>query len=532
MDEESLEAAIAAYRAQLQQVEKALTAGLDPAHQADLLQLRDDLTQLIELTEASLVSVKKSQLLASLEGSTGGTVGASGDEANGGFDHEFAAFYSELEGPSGSVAAVRVNGREEEEEEENGGGDDDGGGGEEDDDDGGGGEDTLSGTKVRAPYRTTWGTLEYHNAMVVGREAPDGDEAQVRVLYVYPTHKSLKPCPFFLEDKCRFEQSCRFSHGEVVYVSELRPFLELDLSNLLEGSTCLARHEDGIWYPARILEIDNGFYTVKFDSLLLKDAVVEGDGVIPPMREDDLSSSDSSDQDDDQDAVYAKVVQSQDGDSTTTSSSDFGGWEAHTRGIGSRLMLKMGYEYGKGLGKQQEGRVEPVMAVLLPKGASLDQSTELSQPRAQRRGPRPGDGPQPGPKRKRTPRARATGGRRNVFDFLNRKLGDGGAEGASAGPGRPSPSSGAEAYRGGESAKRSLNVRLFQATERVSQTEREIQRITEALRKRTGRDVCVVRRLEEQLVAARSQLVSLKAQEQTVQIQHRKADTHKKMTQF
>lgn len=46
------------------------------------------------------------------------------------------------------------------------------------------------------------------------------------------------------------------------------------------------------------------------------------------------------------------------------------------------------------------------------------------------------------------------------------------------------------------------------------------------------RDVCVVKRLEEQLCAARNLLVSLKAQEQTVQIQHRKADTHKKMTQF
>lgn len=32
----------------------------------------------------------------------------------------------------------------------------------------------------------------------------------------------------------------------------------------------------------------------------------------------------------------------------TLNSAHFGGWEAHTRGIGSKLMLKMGYEYGKG----------------------------------------------------------------------------------------------------------------------------------------------------------------------------------------
>lgn len=33
----------------------------------------------------------------------------------------------------------------------------------------------------------------------------------------------------------------------------------------------------------------------------------------------------------------------------TLNIANFGGWEAHTRGIGSKLMLKMGYEYGKGM---------------------------------------------------------------------------------------------------------------------------------------------------------------------------------------
>lgn len=33
---------------------------------------------------------------------------------------------------------------------------------------------------------------------------------------------------------------------------------------------------------------------------------------------------------------------------TKVNSAEFCGWEAHTRGIGSKLLLKMGYEFGKG----------------------------------------------------------------------------------------------------------------------------------------------------------------------------------------
>ncbi|XP_061128138.1 zinc finger CCCH-type with G patch domain-containing protein [Syngnathus typhle] len=524
MDEETLEGAISTYEAQLQQVDATLAAGLDPSQECDLLKLKEDLCQLIELTKASLLSFRKSLLLASLEDTSGVQANAQKPAADtkGHLESEFAAFYTELGEVSGTSAELKERDqdtdncvedeREEEEEEE-----------EEEE------LDTLSGTKVRAPYRTSWGTLEYHNAMVVGAEEPEGEEARARVLYIYPTQKSMKPCPFYLEDKCRFQDNCRFSHGEVVYVSELRDFLDCDLSNLEEGSSCLTRHEDGIWYPARITDIDNGFYTVKFDSLLLKDAVVEADCIIPPLREDDPLSSDSDPGDAEDDSAYAKVLESI-SESTATNTSIFGGWEAHTRGIGSKLMLKMGYEYGKGLGKTQEGRVEPVMAVLVPKGKSLDHCAELTLRRTQSKTQ---DGVKTSrPKRRRKPRE-ANGERKTVFDFLNRKLGakERNADGAATAAGS-SALTGVEAYNGGKSTKRSLNVKLFQVAQKVAQTEKEIQNLTQLLSRQTSRDASRVKQLEQKLSAARRLLAQQKAQELSIQREQNKADTHKKMTEF
>ncbi|KAM6053846.1 zinc finger CCCH-type with G patch domain-containing protein [Chlamydotis macqueenii] len=540
MDEESLEAAIQTYNAQLQQVELALGAGLDPSQQSDLIQLQEDLKQLIELTESSLVSVKKSKLLATLDTNAASSSPAGLEQdanpESSAHDEEYAAFKEAIaelgtdKKPSAdndetSSRGDRETGDKNESKCSEG----------EEESDREEEEEELSGMKVKAPYYSSWGTLEYHNAMIVGTEDLEDGSAGVRVLYLYPTHKSLKPCPFFLDDKCRFKENCRFSHGQVVSAEELQPFQEPDLGALEVGSACLAKHSDGIWYTAKITDIDSGYYTVKFDSLLLKEAVVEGDSIIPPLRSDDAADSAESDEDSVDDAGYAKVIDSgvpESGEWIPACSSSFGGWEAHTRGIGSKLLVRMGYEFGKGLGKNSEGRVEPVQAVVLPRGKSLDQCAEVLQRKKQGK-------LDPGKSRKCRAKGNGSGqfpaGRRkpphNVFDFLNEKL-RGKSSGEKAGGMALPERNSKEIYHASKSTKKALSVRLFQTVEKIEQTQRDIRGIQQALARNIGRHSIATAQLEEKLANAHRQLGQLQAQEASLQREQKKADTHKKMTEF
>uniref|UniRef100_A0A8C8B901 Zinc finger CCCH-type with G patch domain-containing protein n=1 Tax=Otus sunia TaxID=257818 RepID=A0A8C8B901_9STRI len=539
MDEESLEAAIQTYNAQLQQVELALGAGLDPSQQSDLIQLQEDLKQLIELTESSLVSVKKSKLLATLDtnASSSSSPGLEQDTNpdTSAQDVEYAAFKEAIaelgteEKPSANNSEISKRDEETDDKKESKYSE------EEEESDREEEEEELSGMKVKAPYYSSWGTLEYHNAMIVGTEDLEDGSAGVRVLYLYPTHKSLKPCPFFLDDKCRFKENCRFSHGQVVSVEELQPFQEPNLSALEVGSACLAKHSDGIWYTAKITDIDSGYYTVKFDSLLLKEAVVEGDSVIPPLRSEDGAESAESDDDSVDDSGYAKVIDSgvpENGEWTPACSSSFGGWEAHTRGIGSKLLVQMGYEFGKGLGKNAEGRVEPVQAVVLPRGKSLDQCAEVLQKKKQGK-------LDPGKSRKCRAKGNSSGQSpggsrkppRNVFDFLNEKL-RGKSSGEKAGGMALPERNSKEIYHASKSTKKALSVRLFQTMEKIEQTQKDIRGIQQALARNVGRHSVATAQLEEKLANAHKQLGQLQAQEASLQREQKKADTHKKMTEF
>lgn len=86
----------------------------------------------------------------------------------------------------------------------------------------------------------SWGGESYHNAIILCMEAsnpqveeplsfPTPDDPRVRILFTHPLYDAMKPCSYFLEGACKFsELECNFSHGHVVTLSRLRPYMEPD----------------------------------------------------------------------------------------------------------------------------------------------------------------------------------------------------------------------------------------------------------------------------------------------------------------
>uniref|UniRef100_A0A8C4QEK1 Zinc finger CCCH-type with G patch domain-containing protein n=2 Tax=Eptatretus burgeri TaxID=7764 RepID=A0A8C4QEK1_EPTBU len=513
-----------------------------------LLELRAGVQEFLELTEASLLAARKSSLLALLEETKCGEQGPSEEKHPGETSDRVMGVKGQ---ESNSVPGDGVNGQDEVPCSQKEAMDD----------------DSFCGVRCLAPYRNSRGALQFHHAMLSGRASgPEGVDA-VCVLFLFPTDRSLKPCSFYLEGRCRFAECCRFSHGVVVPCNQLREFEEPDVASLRTGDVCLARHEDDVWYAGTITDMADGYYTVKFDSLLLKERVVEADGIIPiPRTETEGTSSSPEDSDGGEGAGPQKeervhlLQQESDYDMadsgyvTLVECADkgpplLGLWEAHTRGVGSRLLTKMGYEQGRGLGPKGDGRILPVDVVVLPAGRSLDSCAAILQHHRETGemmvGGMVAGGQQPHPKRRKTHQPASSAGqssygrqkRANVFEFLNQKLGGNEksrkfAKDEMTDKFERLEQRGSTAFRGDAAWHRELGVLASQTAERVSQKQREVERLKEALGRNAGRDAVITAKVETRLGETMQSLNELRAQERKLQQKRERAETHRSMTEF
>lgn len=542
MDEARIEASLELYRAQLSQVDQALQAS---GENSDLVKLQTDLQELIRLTEESLLSLKKSNILQSLEQGPQVTTETTANSSNA-LDSEYAAFQALLaddvtipekevthelsDSPSCSNAGQQT--MEEMKQ--------------------------MIGLKCRAPYVHEWGSLGYHNAIVseVIPSDADGQLPKVSVMFCNPTHASMLPCKYHIEGNCKFScQKCRFSHGHHVELEDLKEYLDPDYSSLTVASRCLAQYEDDIWYKAMIVDLhDDHQYSVTMDTyegvlrLDLKHIVpVEQSPSEEISDEDDsnmededdkrkdMPSSDVSDDDDDM-PVYLwkppKTVQA------------LGSWEAHTKGFGSKLMARMGYVVGHGLGKREDGRVEPVPIQLLPPGKSLDTIMELKALAGEQDlfdVMKKREKKQKAQEKKQAQTYEKLKKDHSVFDFINKRLG--GKKGNLKDL-VPKDHSHTQEQKLGKhhrniseqdlksKSERNLNIQLLKTDEEIKNVKKELERLRESLSRNEQRDKSMATKVRVRISSVEAYLARLTSSGNAIQQHKQKRTNHKQLTKF
>ncbi|XP_060079075.1 zinc finger CCCH-type with G patch domain-containing protein-like isoform X2 [Ylistrum balloti] len=540
MDESSIETSLELYKSQLSQVNQALQAS---GQNDDLVKLQADLLELIHLTEASLLSLKKSNLLKSLEQDdhvTEETTQHNSDD----LDSEYAAFQAMLSddvtSPNETLTQAASDSPEQDaiplqtddELKE------------------------MIGMKCRAAFVHDWGALSYHNAIISGVVPRTSTELipKVSVMFCNPTHRSMLPCKYHLEGNCKFSnERCRFSHGHTVELDELKEFLEPDYSTLSLGGPCLAQYEDDLWYKAVIVDLhDDHQYSVTMDTY---EGVHKLDikHIIPLEQAEEMIDDEDNDAGDDKSAVPTPELSDDDDDELNlpvylwkppTMSQALGTWEAHTKGIGSKLMAKMGYVHGQGLGKREDGRVEPVPIQLLPPGKSLDTIMQLKEIA--------GEHDLFDVMKKREKKQKAQEKKQaqayeemktkdqNVFDFMNRKLGGKKGNLKDLVPRHQNikePSSSGVHRNISEQdlntkSERHLNIQLMKTDEEIKNVKKELERLKESLARNELRDKNVASRIRQKIATTEAYLQRLMTSGNAIQQHKQKRNNHKKLTVF
>lgn len=251
----------------------------------------------------------------------------------------------------------------------------------------------LINEKCRAPFKSSTGE-SFHNAFIADILADeDEDDVTVKVFFLNPLQDKMKACEYFFTNRCTFEDNCRFSHGEVLKYSALKPYQHPNYKQLKSKTHVLVKVES-LWKPGSVVECSQKLKTcqVKLHTSGTSFDCPFSD-VLPPLETNSDSSDLSTEEDEDfESSMTSNVLQIDD---------KFGEWEKFTTGIGSRILQKFGYKNGEGLGLSEfdEGRIweylllfqflfallgkdgitEPISAKIYVQGKSLDYNMELSE---------------------------------------------------------------------------------------------------------------------------------------------------------
>ena len=337
----------------------------------------------------------------------------------------------------------------------------------------------LEGKKVRAPVSE--GGSELGNAVILGVEEAAGrgrEEVRVRLVFSLPTREALVPCRYYLDNRCRrAEADCRWSHGEVRRLGSLSEYQEPDHSLLAPGSAVLARGEGGVWARGRVTQLLG-------EEVLVR---LEVGGAEPELRTLEEvwpleHSEDPEEAEQEEEAGVETFVPHEIGQSGLK----FGEWEHHTRGLGSRLMLRMGWVVGAGLGARGGGRVEPVTARMYPAGKSLDWCMDMRDKYGDTVGQdvetivkREAKEAQKRSKQRAEAEERRDNSAKSLFDFINVNLCTG--QSSSSGvvkSGNNKPEKKKTLIK--DETDESLKLKKFKMSEQVSRVEKELSKLQDS----------------------------------------------------
>ncbi|CAG2057154.1 unnamed protein product [Timema podura] len=240
------------------------------------------------------------------------------------------------------------------------------------------------------------------------------------------------------------------------------------------------------------------------------------------------SSSDSSEGEGDEEEISVDPLVVHQTLLRTPLSTALGSWEKHTKGIGSLLMARMGYVTGSGLGRYSDGRVEPVDAVVLPAGKSLDHCMNLKEQaggdenlfKVEKRLKRL----QQKHEKQQEKQFEKEKNRVGVFDFLNNTLG--GTEGS------PETSNNKQENKGLKSeSSRGLNMVSFRVGEEIRRTEREMVKLQESLA-RHDEGSQTHTKLTSKLTDKQNELQQLQASERSIDKERNQRMDRKKLSVF